>query len=75
VTTGTAAEAEGTQDTQAERWMIPPPSRESPMTPTDFLQLLETVLRQRRVPLSRAAAIAFVESCWELIDDNPDPWF
>jgi hypothetical protein len=45
------------------------------MTPADFLQLLETVLRQRRVPFSRAAAIAFVESCWELIDDNPDPWF
>jgi hypothetical protein len=45
------------------------------MTPTDFLYLLESVLRQRRVSFSRAAAIAFVESCWELIEDDPDPWF
>jgi hypothetical protein len=45
------------------------------MTPTDFLNALEQVLRQRRLPFSRAAAIAFVESCWELIDDEPDVWF
>ena len=45
------------------------------MTPTDFLHLLEDVLRQRRLPFSRGAAIAFVESCWELIDDNPDAWY
>jgi hypothetical protein len=45
------------------------------MTPTDFLHLLEEVLRQRRLPFSRAAAIAFVETCWALIDDDPDPWF
>jgi hypothetical protein len=45
------------------------------MTPTDFLHSLEEVLRQRRLPFSRAAAIAFVESCWELIDDGPDVWF
>ncbi|HTU18972.1 MAG TPA: hypothetical protein VMG10_13005 [Gemmataceae bacterium] len=45
------------------------------MTPTDFLQLLDSILRQRRVAFSRAAAIVFVESCWELIDDNPDGWF
>ena len=30
---------------------------------------------QRRLPFSRAAAIAFVESCWELIDDDPDVWY
>ena len=42
------------------------------MTPADFLQLLESALQHRRVQFSRAAAIAFVESCWELIDDDPD---
>jgi hypothetical protein len=45
------------------------------MTPEAFLHALEQVLRQRRLPFSRAAAIAFVESCWELIDDDPDVWF
>jgi hypothetical protein len=45
------------------------------MTPTDFLHALEQVLRQRRLPFSRAAAIAFVESCRELIDDDPDVWY
>ncbi len=45
------------------------------MIPTDFLHLLESVLRQRRLPFSRATAIAFTESCWELIDDNPDAWY
>jgi hypothetical protein len=44
------------------------------MTPADFLHVLEKVLRQRRIPFSRATAIAFVASCWELIDDNPDVW-
>jgi hypothetical protein len=44
------------------------------MTPADFLNSLEQVLQQRRLPFSRAAAIAFVESCWELIDDDPDVW-
>ncbi len=44
------------------------------MTPADFLPVLEAALRQRRVPFSRAAAIAFVESCWELIEDDPDVW-
>jgi hypothetical protein len=42
------------------------------MTPTDFLHALEQVLRQRRLPISRSAAIVFVESCWELIDDDLD---
>jgi hypothetical protein len=45
------------------------------MTPTDFLHLLEEVFRQRRLPFSRAAAIAFVESCWTLIGDEPDVWY
>jgi hypothetical protein len=45
------------------------------MTLPCFLHLLELVLRQRRQPFSRAAAIAFTESCWELIEDDPDPWF
>lgn len=42
------------------------------MTPSDFLPMLESALQHRRIAFSRAAAIAFVESCWELIDDNPD---
>jgi len=42
------------------------------MTPQDFLQMLESALQHRRVAFSRAAASAFVESCWELIDDDPD---
>ena len=42
------------------------------MTPSDFLTSLEIVLQHRRVAFSRAAAIAFVESCGELIADNPD---
>ncbi len=42
------------------------------MTPSDFLQSLESVLQHRRIAFSRAAAIIFVESCWELLADNPD---
>jgi hypothetical protein len=45
------------------------------MGQTDFLHALEQVLRQRRLPFSRASAIAFAESCLELIDDDPDLWF
>jgi hypothetical protein len=45
------------------------------MTPADFVQALESILQHRRVAFSRAAAIAFVESCWELIADDPDVWF
>ena len=40
------------------------------MTAADFLYSLESVLQSRRVAFSRAAAIAFVESCWELIADE-----
>jgi hypothetical protein len=42
------------------------------MTESEFLQSLENVLQHRRIAFSRAAAIAFVESCWELIADDPD---
>jgi hypothetical protein len=42
------------------------------MTPADFLALLESVLQRRRIAFSRAAAIAFVESAWEWIEDEPD---
>jgi hypothetical protein len=45
------------------------------MTPAELLNALEQVLRQRRLPFSRTAAIAFVESCWDLIEDNPHAWF
>jgi hypothetical protein len=44
------------------------------MKPTDFLHSLESVLQHRRIAFSRGTAIAFVESCWELIDDDPDVW-
>jgi hypothetical protein len=44
------------------------------MTPTDFLHCLESVLQHRCVSFSRATAIAFVESCWEVIADDPDVW-
>jgi hypothetical protein len=45
------------------------------MTPADFLQSLESVLQHRRVTFTSAAALAFVESCWELIADEPDVWY
>lgn len=45
------------------------------MTPADFLHSLESVLQYRSTVFSRAAAITFVESCWELIADEPDVWF
>jgi hypothetical protein len=45
------------------------------MTPTDFLHLLESALRPRRIPFSRAAAISNVASAWPLIDDDPYVWF
>ncbi len=45
------------------------------MGPTDFLSSLESVLQNPRVAFSRATAIIFVESCWELIADDPDVWY
>jgi hypothetical protein len=44
------------------------------MTPSDFLHSLECVHQHRRVSFSRAT-IAFVESCWEPIADDPDVWY
>jgi hypothetical protein len=45
------------------------------VTPTEFLHSLENILQHRRVSFSRAAAIAFLESCWELISDDLDVWY
>jgi hypothetical protein len=45
------------------------------MTPANSLHPLESVLQHRRVAFSRAATIAFVESRWELIADDPDVWY
>jgi hypothetical protein len=42
------------------------------MNPADFLAQLETALQSRGTPFSRAALIAFVDSCWPWILDNPD---
>jgi hypothetical protein len=44
------------------------------ITTSDFLHLLEQVLCQRRLPFSRASAIAFVEAAWPLIEDDSDVW-
>jgi hypothetical protein len=44
----------------------------STMTQPDFLRLLETTLQPRRVPFSRASLIAFIESAWPWIEDDPD---
>lgn len=45
------------------------------MQQLDFLHSLESVLQHRLVSFSRAVAIAFVESCWELIAEYPDVWY
>jgi len=42
------------------------------MMQPDFLRLLESSLQFRHVPFSRAALIAFVESAWPWIEDEPD---
>jgi hypothetical protein len=52
-----------------------PPNWSRLIPTSDFLHLLEQVLRQRRLPFSRASAIAFVESAWPLIEDDPDVWY
>ncbi len=44
----------------------------SAMNPADFLRLLEAHLQPMHVPFSRAALIAFVESAWPAIADDPD---
>jgi hypothetical protein len=47
----------------------------NPLTPADFLRLLEIALRPRHVSYSRAALQAFVEAAWPLMEDDPDPEF
>jgi hypothetical protein len=47
----------------------------NPLTYADFLRMLESSLQLRHVPFSRAALIAFVESAWPLIEDDPDVAF
>lgn len=42
------------------------------MTQHEFFQSLESILRKRRIGFCRGAAIVFVQSCWGLIEDNPD---
>jgi hypothetical protein len=44
----------------------------NPQTPADFVRSLESALQPRRVLFSRAALIAFVESTWSWIEDDPD---
>jgi hypothetical protein len=44
-------------------------------TPDEVLRLLETDLRSRGVPFSRAALQMFVGPAWTLILDDPDPGF
>jgi len=45
------------------------------LTQADFLHQLESTLQPRHVPFSRAALIAFVESAWPRIEENPDVVF
>jgi len=41
----------------------------APLNPANFLWLLESHLQPRRVPLSQAALIAFVEPVWPWIEE------
>jgi hypothetical protein len=41
-------------------------------TVQDFITALARHLRTHAIPFTRGDLIAFVESCWVLIDDNPD---
>lgn len=43
------------------------------MSQQDFLESLESYLHIRGIAFNRAALLTFVESCWPLIEDNPDP--
>jgi hypothetical protein len=42
------------------------------MTPAEFTKSLERHLRTHGIPFARGDLIAFVESAWSLIEDNPD---
>jgi len=44
----------------------------APLSPADFLRLLETHLQPMHVPLGRAALQVFVESCWPWMEDDHD---
>jgi hypothetical protein len=44
----------------------------NPQTPADFARSLESSLQARHVRFSHAALIAFVESSWPWIEDDPD---
>jgi hypothetical protein len=39
----------------------------------EFLAALEEELKTRGKPFSRQDAMAFVEACWPLIEETPDP--
>ncbi len=43
--------------------------------PGQFLQPLESVLQHRSASFARSAAIAFIDSCWELIAYDSDVWY
>jgi len=45
------------------------------MTHTEFLSDLEACLRSRFAVWDRGELLAFVESCWPLCEDHPDPAF
>lgn len=45
------------------------------MTHADFLTALEHQLQLRGIAFSRAALVVFVESCWPLIEDDPNVEF
>ena len=44
----------------------------APLSPPDFLRLLEQHLQPAGVSFSRAALQAFVEAAWPRIADDPD---
>jgi hypothetical protein len=44
----------------------------APLSPPDFLRLLEAHLQPLHVPFSRAALQAFVEACWPWMEDESD---
>jgi hypothetical protein len=47
----------------------------APLSPADFLRLLEAHVRPMHVSFSRTVLQCFIESAWPLIEDDPDPAF
>jgi hypothetical protein len=45
------------------------------MSQSEFVAALEAELQLRAVPFDLAALLAFVESAWPLIEENPAPGF